>query len=393
MVGGGIAGLSLAWELARRGRHVSVLDAGPIGGAASLAATSYMEPRFGRGASRRLEWAALARWPDYAAQLTEASGMSVPLRHGQWRFAFAADESAVRADMERRRGLGWRVSWLSGEALREQVPELAREVVGACAVADPLWTDGAQVCKALRTALERKGHDVRENMQVDRVTTVHVNARPHHRHGLACLARTRNDGEPRSPPEHAAEIDGANVVLCAGSGVDRIAWAGAGPLRGEEVSALGVPPVRRLKGTALLYRTRLALPHMLRHPDISIVPRANGVLVGASKEPDATSLAPDPDVVAHLHQRACRVLPALADVCPEPRTGWRAYVDGTALALGRSGDVPRLWWSLGHGGVGYLRAPVIAAEMAGAMCGEPLDLCGPFFTGPHDALEKAAAKG
>ena len=333
VVGGGIAGLSLAWELAKCGREVALVEAGRIAGGASLAATSYMEPRFGRGASRRLEWAALERWPAYAAELEASSGLSVGLRHGQWRVAFAHDERRVRADMERRRDLGWRVDWLPGDALRERLPQLSRDVTGAALVRDPAWVDGPVVCAALTRALRSRGVTIREN-------------------------------------ERLQSVEGATVLA-----------------NGPGANALGltfVPTVRRLKGTSLFYSAPFTPPCMLRHPDVSIVPRPDGVAAGASKEPDATSLDPDPAVVADLHARACRVLPALAEIEPEPRTGWRGYVDGTALALGRARDV---WWSLGHGGVGYLRAPVIASELAGAICGEPdaLDFCEPFFSSPQRA--------
>lgn len=341
IVGGGIAGLSLGWELLKRGRTVTIVEGGTIGSAASRAATSYMEPRFGRGASRRLEWASLARWPRFARELEEASGRLIGLQHGQWRFALD-DEAAVRADMEKRRALGWDVAWIDGAALRDRVPALAPGVTGAAHVRDPAWVDGPATCLALARAIRAAGGTVRERTTFEGTEGVRVLA-----NGAGSAALALPDDAPR---------------------------------------------VAALKGTSLFYATDIALPHMLRHPTISIVPRPDGLVVGASKEPDATSLAPDPAIVAELHARAVRVLPALADVTPEPRTGWRAYVTGTALALGRSRLQPDLWWSLGHGGVGYLRAPVIAAELAGAMCGEPLDLCAPFFTGSLDALENTAEK-
>ena len=267
VAGGGIAGLSLAWELVTRGREVVVVEAGRIAGEASLAATSYMEPRFGRGASRRLEWAALARWPDYAEEIGAASGIAVGLRHGQWRIAFADDEARVRADMEKRRGLGWHVEWVDGGTLRERLPQLAPEVTGAAAIRDPAWVDGPAVCAALAAALRAHGATLREN-------------------------------------ERLQAVDGA-TVLALGAGAN-------------DLAVPGLPRVRRLKGTSLFYAAPIALPRMLRHPDVSIVPRPDGVVIGASKEPDATSLTPDPAVVADLHARACRVLPALADVAPEP---------------------------------------------------------------------------
>jgi len=47
IIGAGIAGLSLGYELARRGAKVTVLEAGKIASGASGVATSYLEPRWG----------------------------------------------------------------------------------------------------------------------------------------------------------------------------------------------------------------------------------------------------------------------------------------------------------------------------------------------------------
>ena len=349
VVGGGIAGLSLGWELAKRGRHVTVLEAERIGGGASATATSYMEPRFGKGASRRLEWESLRRWPAFARELEEVSGVNVGLTFGQWRFAYPEDEARVRNDMEKRRGLGWSVEWMDGDAMRERVPELSSDIVGATCVADAGWVDGPAVCRALVKALH--GQDVREGQQTRVIWP----------------------------------IGSSDIVVACGTGANTI---DVQTDDGEPVSPL--PNIRPLKGTTLFYPRLIQLPAMLRHPNISIVPRPDGVVVGASKEEGATSLEPDPTIVARLHSLASRALPVLANTTPQPSCAWRAYVPDRALALGRSTDMPNLWWSLGHGGVGYLRAPLVAHELAAALCGEAdaLDFCAPFFDGsPRDALE------
>ena len=104
VIGGGIAGLSVAWELVKRGRPVTVLEANTVGSGTSAVATSYLEPRLGTTPARKLEWESLRRWPDFAAELQETTGIDVGFRpDGQWRYAFADDEAEVRADFETRR--------------------------------------------------------------------------------------------------------------------------------------------------------------------------------------------------------------------------------------------------------------------------------------------------
>ena len=329
VIGGGIAGLSVAWELARRSRPVTVLEANTIGSGTSAVATSYLEPRLGTTPARKLEWEALRRWPDYAAELEAASGIDVGFRpHGQWRYAFADDEREVRADFELRRDAGWNVEWLTGDAVREREPAIGPDVTAAALVRDPAWVDGPAVCRALAEAIRVKNGTVLENRNVS-----------------------------------ADDLrDKRTVLIAAGQtdGFDR------------------VPATRRTKGTTLFLPVAHSLSRMLRHKSLSIVPRSDGVIVGSSRERGATSLEPDPAVVADLYGKAVRVLPMLADVAPRPRCGFRHLVGDGSLNLGRDGDV---FWSLSHAGVGYVRAPVVGPELADIICGGEPNFAASFYKG------------
>src|SRR3954453_17934060 len=98
VIGGGVIGLSVAWRAARRGAQVTVLEAGTFGCGASHVAAGMLAPvgeaevgeagarLVGRGAGapggRLLELgvAALERWPAFARELEEATGIDVGLR-------------------------------------------------------------------------------------------------------------------------------------------------------------------------------------------------------------------------------------------------------------------------------------------------------------------------
>src|ERR1700727_2818575 len=78
IAGGGVIGLSIAWRAAQRGFEVTVADPAPGTGASHAAAgmltpvsaAAYSErERFSRGA--RPLW----RYPDFAAELTAATGL------------------------------------------------------------------------------------------------------------------------------------------------------------------------------------------------------------------------------------------------------------------------------------------------------------------------------
>ena len=98
IVGAGIAGLSLAYELSHRGNKVTVLEANTIASGASGVATSYLEPRLGTTPARAIEHEAMRRWEDYAADLETVSGFSVGFRRaGQIRVALAENLAKFEA--------------------------------------------------------------------------------------------------------------------------------------------------------------------------------------------------------------------------------------------------------------------------------------------------------
>src|SRR5918992_1074254 len=84
VVGGGIVGLACAWRAARRGLSVIVLERDRVGSGASGVAAGMLAPvteaDFGEHELLELNLAAAARWPKFAADLTEASGLDTGFR-------------------------------------------------------------------------------------------------------------------------------------------------------------------------------------------------------------------------------------------------------------------------------------------------------------------------
>ena len=83
VIGGGVIGLSIAWTLAQDGCAVEVHDDQPGLGASHAAAgmlapvceAAYEEPEL-----LALGLASVQAWPEFAARLTQASGVDVGLR-------------------------------------------------------------------------------------------------------------------------------------------------------------------------------------------------------------------------------------------------------------------------------------------------------------------------
>jgi len=84
VVGGGIVGLAIAYELARRGRAVLVLDRGEPAGVATRAAAGMLAPTSEADLSERplvdLELDSLRRYPEFVADLEQLTAVSCGYR-------------------------------------------------------------------------------------------------------------------------------------------------------------------------------------------------------------------------------------------------------------------------------------------------------------------------
>ncbi len=84
VIGAGAIGLSIAWRTAQRGMDTLVLDAErPAYGATGVAAgmlAPVTEADFGEDELLHLNLAAAERWPEFANELSAASGLSTGFR-------------------------------------------------------------------------------------------------------------------------------------------------------------------------------------------------------------------------------------------------------------------------------------------------------------------------
>lgn len=159
VIGGGIIGLVTAWRAAQRGFTVAVVDPEPGGGAARVAAgmlAAVTELHYGEQTLLGLNLASARRYPDFAAELTEASGQDLGYRRcGTLAVALDADDRAHLRELhalQHRSGLD--SEWLSGRECRRLEPMLAPGVRGG------LRVDGDHQIDPRRLR-EGPGHGVR----------------------------------------------------------------------------------------------------------------------------------------------------------------------------------------------------------------------------------------
>ncbi|AJT67676.3 hypothetical protein T261_6060 [Streptomyces lydicus] len=366
VIGGGIIGLVTAWRAACRGLRTAVADPAPGGGAARVAAgmlAAVTELHYGEQTLLGLNLASARRYPEFTAELEEASGARIGYRRcGTLAVALDADDRAHLRDLHAlqiRSGLD--SQWLTGRECRRLEPMLAPGVRGGLRVDGDHQVDPRRLAGALLTACERAGvvfHRVR-------------------------AARLTVDGGRASGAVLAdgGRVPAGQVVLAGGS------WSG----RLAGVPEAVVPPVRPVKGQVL----RLRLPEVpagspaflsrtvravVRGNPLYLVPRESGELVlGATSEELGFDTTVTAGGVYELLRDAHELVPGITELpLVETCAGLRPTSPDNAPLLGPTA-LPGLQLATGHFRNGVLLTPVTGEVMAEALAtGSLPDLARPF---------------
>ena len=290
IVGAGLIGLGIAYELAKRGATVRVLDAGEPAGAASWAGAGMLAPHTETHASEAFEAfcaASLARYPAFVSELRGHSGVDAQL-HLDGILEAAYDPSNVlrlQEHVERLciRGIGAR--WLTSSEAHLLEPGLGATLRGAALTEGEGHVDNRRLGRALRAACEVLG--VRVESQVGSV---------------ALEADARRALGVRVPDGFVA----ADTVINATG-----AWA-AGL---EGVPEMARVPVVPVKGQMLaLAVPRNFVRRVVWVPGAYLVPREDGrLLVGATVERSGFDVRFTAAAARSLLEAALEAMPALAD--------------------------------------------------------------------------------
>ncbi|MFQ6143017.1 glycine oxidase ThiO [Streptomyces seoulensis] len=363
VLGGGIIGLVTAWRAAQRGLATAVVDPEPGGGAAQVAAgmlAAVTELHYGEQTLLGLNLASARRYPDFAAELTEATGHDLGYRRcGTLAVALDADDRAHLRELhalQRRSGL--ESEWLSGRECRKLEPMLAPGVRGGLRVDGDHQIDPRRLAAALVTACERAGV-VFHRAWAERLTVERDRA-------AGCVLA---DGTALGAPQ---------VVLAAGSLSGRLAGVP------DEV----LPPVRPVKGQVL----RLTVPAryapflsrtvraVVRGGHLYLVPRLSGELVvGATSEELGWDTTVTAGGVYELLRDAHELVPGITELpLTETRAGLRPGSPDNAPLLGPTA-LPGLLLATGHHRNGVLLTPVTGDVLAHVLTtGELPDEARPF---------------
>jgi glycine oxidase len=370
IIGAGVVGLGVAWRLAQRGVAVEVFDRGAAGAGATHAAAGMLaaclEAEPGEEALVALGRESQARWPAFAAELKQASGIDVELRReGTLDVALTADDQArLLHHLEFQRKLDLPLQWISAAETRRREPHLAGKLAGAVWSPEDHQVDNRKLAAALRVAALAAGARLHEHQPVAEIA-----------------GNGRLDGIVLADGRRiAADV----VVLAAGAWSRQIAGL-APPL---------LPPVRPIKGQMLALRMDPAAPlvtHVLWGPGIYLVPRRDGrLIVGGTVEEKGFDTTLTAGGLLTLLEAAWRVVPAIEELpIDEMWVGHRPGSRDDAPILGPS-PLEGLVYATGHHRNGILLAPVTADAIAGLVLDGTIDPAIRPFGLERFALAKAA---
>jgi glycine oxidase len=349
VVGAGVIGSAVAYELTRRGASVQLIDDRPPGMGATQASAGMLAP-FTEAKDRDEAFLDLAvrsldLYDAFVARVVETSKMPVGYRRaGTMDVASTAERMASLRDVARRlKARGVALSVLDADAAREEEPQLGDAVAGALLIPAHGYVNAGELTRALVAA-----------------------ARTHDAHLVEARVRSIGQRAGVITVETGRGVLSADVVVvAAGSWSGRIDIAGAEPL-----------PVRPVRGQLLHLAWQGTPLHRVTWGDrCYLVPWEDGtLLVGATMEEVGFDERTTVDGVNRLLTAACELVPtASVAAVLSARAGLRPGTPDALPLIGWSNAMPNLMYATGHFRNGVLLCPLTAQLVADAVLDGAVD--------------------
>lgn len=335
VVGGGIIGCATAYELAKAGCAVTLLERATPGAEASSAAAGLLAPlgESSRPGFRALAAASWRLYPEVVRELREHTGVDVE-------HVTSGTIYPVQGLTDARDAAQWAMTPELGAEVweRPQIearePALSPRVRRAIFVRGDHWLNNQRLVVAYAQAAVSAGVELLTGYEVSRIVVEGSRAR-------GAVAR----GE---------RFEGDAVLVAAGAWSSELTTAvGADvpvePRRGQMIALAHVPPV---------------LSHCV-HGEVYLVPRPSGeLLIGATVERVGFQRSVTAEGIGGLLRAAIDLVPSLGEL-PIARTwcGFRPWAPDSLPVLGPWPGIAGLWIATAHFRNGILLAPITARLM------------------------------
>ena len=351
IVGGGVIGLSLAYELAGLGAKVRIVERGPLAREASWAGAGILPPTGTR--PNRDPYAELFRisselYPVWSANLREETGVDNGYRQcgGVYLATDDAEEAELKQWASEWRACGARAEPLDARRLAEQEPALAAASARSTLRSAWFLPEEAQVrnprhLKALSLACARRGVELCPGVAVE-----------------------------------GFEVSGEDVVqvlTAAGKIAANQICVASGPWSRSLLARLGVEiKVHPVRGQmVLLSSPRPMLRSVINVGKRYLVPRPDGrILVGSTEEDAGFDKRTTAEAIAGLLHFAVGIAPPLGELEIEQSWAGLRPASGDGLPyLGRVPGYDNLFLASGHFRNGLQLSPSTAMVMSRLMLG------------------------
>ena len=331
IAGGGVIGLSVAWELARQGVSVTIADQSHPGQEASWAGAGMLppgNPEHATPGESSLRALSCSVWSDWTNRLREVTGIDNGYcNSGGLQLSLTGDVRDELSFWEGEEGVA--AQGVSGKDLLALEPRLGSEFQTACFLAEMCQVRNPRHLKALIAACLASGVNFLDGTPITGWDT---------EQGRVVAAKT--------PGRH---IPAGQFVITAG------AWSK--PLLENCGCSLPIAPVR---GQIALLRTQPGLfTHILEIGSRYLVPRCDGrVIVGSTEERVGFTKGNTASGIQGLLQLAARVMPGLADAELERCwSGLRPSLQDGLPVIGMVPDTENLFVAAGHFRSGLQNSP------------------------------------
>jgi glycine oxidase len=338
IIGGGIIGGSIAWELARRGLKPLVFDRQDPGREASWAAAGMLQTAPENADAIPLvplTKASLALYPEFAAAIEADSGRAVELRRtGAMEIFFSSNAAReLSTFVALHHGLGLPAEALPLDEAREMEPALSRHAQAAALLPDECALDSRVLTDAVLAAAVARGAEVRAGVEVESLVV--------------------NGARAEGAIAGGQRFTAPQVILAAGAFSSRLEtarrYAPTRPVRGQMVALRSsAPPINRVLRSARGY----------------VVPRDDArpqrLVLGSTVENAGYEKRVTPDGIAHVLEAAQEIAPELAAAeIVETWCGLRPDTPDHLPIIGPT-DIDGLTIATGHFRNGILLAPITA---------------------------------
>lgn len=338
IIGAGIIGCAIAYQLAKQGLTVTIVDRGNPGNEASSAAAGMLAPQAEathglKGPFSELCLASHRLYPQFVAEIVEQTGIEIAYRKPGTLFVATdyVEAEALAGLLERQRAAGLPAEELTADEMRHFEPALAETVRVGVYLPEDHHVDNRRLVSALVVAAAQRGVTFITHTPVidlmmdgDRVTGV------------------------RTP---TGVIAGGTIVNAAGS------WAGlVAPQLQKHI------PVRPIRGQMLcLKQSTPSIRHLVYSGHCYLVPWPDGrTLVGATMENVGYDKRITAQGINHLLRAALALVPSLAGATiTEMWAGLRPGTPDDRPILGRIPGIEMIV-ATGHFRNGILLAPITA---------------------------------